>query len=314
MPYGDHARERYVKNAIRSFKPELVHVHQASCMEALRWARECGVQQTVYTHHSMTGTIYTQEDIRTMNALIQHSDWITFVSDPQSSDFLRLIRYPATQTTVIPPRSSFDGRPAMSATMGRPLTIGMMSNLSPMKNPLLLIGALLLLGNDVSSVRVVIAGGDPRWKAVVEQEAKRSGLTNVVRFLGILNTDEAVAKFYSSLDLFISTSLEESYNISLVDAMQCGIAVLSSDVESARALINHGINGLLFESDGVEDLVTAIRYCMKNRERIRNMGITASQEINAQRIRQDYAEAHLDLYAQLLGDPSRLRSNGGPDS
>ena len=64
---GSPALERWVKSHIVSLKPDIVHVHQSNCVEALKWASESGVRGILYTHHNMSGEVSGAEELQRLN-------------------------------------------------------------------------------------------------------------------------------------------------------------------------------------------------------------------------------------------------------
>ena len=55
-----------------------------------------------------------------------------------------------------------------------------------------------------------------------------------------------MALLLGQADLFISTSPSDGNNISLNEAMACGVFPIVTDIAANRAWITHGENGLLF--------------------------------------------------------------------
>lgn len=63
----------------------------------------------------------------------------------------------------------------------------------------------------------------------------------------------------AAADLFILPSLWEGLPIGLLEAMSMGKAIIASEVDGTREIINHGINGLLVKTGNLEaDLAQAI--------------------------------------------------------
>lgn len=271
----DRGTERFVTKVVRSLVPDIVHVNQTYCVDALRWARDCGVQGVIYTHHDMTSHVLHPIEIERLNALVGCSDWVTFVSSAQRDDFLRCVQYPVSRTAVVYPKTMFEGKAKEYKAMPVPLVLGTMSNLSPVKNPIMLLKAVEFLRGKGENVKLIIAGGDPRWKAVVREQVGIRKMQNQVQFLGVLRTDRDLNDFYSSIDVYVSTSLSESFGRTTCEAMSCGVPIIASEVGPAREIIEEGKNGYLYLPEDLTELISKITYFIRNPHKLKDMGISA---------------------------------------
>jgi len=101
------------------------------------------------------------------------------------------------------------------------------------------------------------------------------GLTGKVNFCGWLKKEE-VADKYRDADLFLSYSLDESFGVTLLEAMACGLPVIVSDIPAYRELVDPGKNGILVPLKSPELLAEAIGTLCKDlgqREMMRNDNI-----------------------------------------
>jgi len=89
-----------------------------------------------------------------------------------------------------------------------------------------------------------------------------SGLASEVAFLG---NREDIPELLAQSDLFILPSRYEGMPVSLLEAMAAGVPVIASNISGSADLINHGENGLLFESENHLDLTGKILFLYNNR-------------------------------------------------
>lgn len=78
-----------------------------------------------------------------------------------------------------------------------------------------------------------------------------------------------LAERYLSSKIFCFASRNESFGISLVEAMYFGNAVISSDIGAARYILDYGNAGLIFESENTEQLAAGLDKLMSD-EAMRN--------------------------------------------
>jgi glycosyltransferase involved in cell wall biosynthesis len=292
--------ERWVKKKIGILRPDIVHVHQSICVETLVWAKKCGVRGILYTHHNMTGEVSNDSEIRMLNNCIRAAHWVTFVSSAQREDFLHNITYPRDRTSIVYPQTSFAGKLRKDRRVLSPLVLGTMSNLSPVKDPMTLLDALGTLRRDGEDVRLLIAGGDPRWEAVVKEEVQNRGLHDSVRFMGPLETDGQLQTFYDTIDVYVSTSISESFSLAVKEAMDCGVAVVSSDVMPVRELIEDGRTGLVFQRGSPDDLVSKIKFCLRNPAKVSEMGLRSREHAASRFPAAQAASEYRELYEHLV--------------
>ena len=81
--------------------------------------------------------------------------------------------------------------------------------------------------------------------------AATHNISDHIQFLGRLSRDE-LKSFYQSLTLFLIPSEQEGLAIVGIEAMACGVPVISTKCGGPEAYVQHGINGYLCEFDSAE--------------------------------------------------------------
>ncbi len=103
--------------------------------------------------------------------------------------------------------------------------------------------------------KLVLAGDGPD-RSNCEQLSRELGIINDVKFLG-KQTD--LVHILSGADLFLIPSQSESFGLSALEAMSCGIPVIGSSVGGLPELILHGITGFIAE---IGDIDRMARYAV----------------------------------------------------
>jgi N-acetyl-alpha-D-glucosaminyl L-malate synthase BshA len=88
---------------------------------------------------------------------------------------------------------------------------------------------------------LVLAGDGPQ-RPDAEHEAERLGVASDVRFLGKI---DAVAELLRAADLFVLPSRSESFGLSALEAMACGVPVLATKVGGLPEVVEDGVTGAL---------------------------------------------------------------------
>lgn len=129
--------------------------------------------------------------------------------------------------------------PERSYPKDRPLRLGMMCRLVPVKGVnLVLHAAALLRGQDVDFELEIAGEGaeKPRLQALAE----RLGLSDRVRWHGLVRD---VVGFYDSVDVLLAPSLSESFGLVSIEAAARGCPVIIAGVDGLAETVEDGRTG-----------------------------------------------------------------------
>ena len=101
---------------------------------------------------------------------------------------------------------------------------------------------------------------------------------NNFHLLGSL-PNSALPSFYSFIDCFVLPSLDETFPLTVLEAMSCGKPVIASNVGGIPEMIDDGINGILLESGNFALLKEAIIKIMKDEDLRNNFANEARKKI-----------------------------------
>jgi glycosyltransferase involved in cell wall biosynthesis len=139
------------------------------------------------------------------------------------------------------------------------------------KNPLDFVHAAMELANEFPEVGFHIAG-DGRLAQDVKQLVENQNHPNIF-FHGFI---ENPMELFAESSVFVSLQSTNNYpSQAVLEAMACGNAIVATDVGDTRMFINNE-NGYLIGS-GVAELISALRFCLKSPEVIKQKGNFASK-------------------------------------
>lgn len=157
--------------------------------------------------------------------------------------------------------------PTTPPSVPRVLFVG---RLVPQKGVTFLLKALASLRDKGTTIPCDIVGDGP-LKTQLEQESVELGLVQV-SFLGWLSKDQLKAR-YQAATVFVLPSYEEGMPNVVLEAMACGLPVISTRVAGTEELVEYGKSGFLIESPGdptlfeyIQKLVTDESLCTYMRQ------------------------------------------------
>jgi glycosyltransferase involved in cell wall biosynthesis len=152
-----------------------------------------------------------------------------------------------------------------------PVDLVFVGRLAPIKRVDLLLDAVASVRRTLPHVQVEIVGDGPLREAL-EQQAKRLGLEDNVRFVG---HRQNVSDWLTRARAFVLTSDSEGLALALVEAMLCGLPIVCSDVGELPDLVQNAVNGYLVSSRTPEAFADQIVALLTDSERMAAFGHAA---------------------------------------
>lgn len=148
------------------------------------------------------------------------------------------------------------------------VAIGAVGIFRPVKNFHLLIGAFAMVSMARPNALLLMIGDGP-LRAGLEEEARRLGVSDRIRFLG-LRAD--VPRILPCLDIYALSSISEGLSISILEAMAAALPIVATRVGGNGEAIEEGSTGLLVPSRDREAFAAGLENLVADSERRRRMG------------------------------------------
>jgi glycosyltransferase involved in cell wall biosynthesis len=148
--------------------------------------------------------------------------------------------------------------------------------------------------------------GTCHYQAHLDELIAKHGLGERVHFLGNVPHKDLVST-YQNADVVANASLSESFGISVVEGMACGIPVVGTRVGGMCESIVNGHTGMLVEPERPSELAAALIHVLADQARAREMGRQGRARAVEQFSWKARADRLMAVYRRLDEQP---RANG----
>lgn len=245
-----------VKKAIKLINPDIIHAHLDTLLYLIPSFNKCQVK--LFTVHNIA--CYEAKDIlqRTIRAFCFHIKKVNPVAISQCfvQDIASYYRLKERQIACIPNGIDFGNfntnkRKKTEDKIYKFITVGAMK---PQKNQKLLIKAFAYVHNKNPNTQLTILG-DGILRSEIEKLISVYKLEDAVNLTGIVSN---VEDYLTNADAFVLSSDFEGLPLSILEAMACGLPVVSSKCGGTVDIINDGVNGYLVDTNNFEQLSDAM--------------------------------------------------------
>uniref|UniRef100_UPI004047F816 glycosyltransferase family 4 protein n=1 Tax=Mariniflexile sp. TaxID=1979402 RepID=UPI004047F816 len=129
----------------------------------------------------------------------------------------------------------------------------------------------------------------PNWILDIYGDGELSYVTSLKKQIKALNLEKKIIinnatnnlqNEMLSSSMYLMTSKTECFPMVLLEAMSCGLPVVSFDCPNGpRNIITDGTDGLLIENDNIEAMVKGIMFLIENPDKIIEMGMNATENV-----------------------------------
>ena len=290
---------------------DLLHVHYAIPHATSAWIakemlrKEGRDIKVITTLHGTDITIVGQDP--SFHAItkfsIEKSDRITAVSDFLKDETLRAFGCAGCEVQVIhnfvDPAVYDRARYApelRTALAGDRKVLMHISNFRPVKRVVDVVRTFAKVQKDVPSILVMVGDGPDRGEA--ENEARAHGVESDVHFLGRI---ESVAPLLASADLFFLMSDRESFGLSALEALACGVPAFGYNVGGLPEVIRDGVTGYLRPVGDVDGIAAAAVALLLDPTRLAAMRTAAAADARARFSLNAVVAQYEALYRSVTG-------------
>ena len=220
--------------------------------------------------------------------------WLTPITDafiavakPHGQFLVNFEKFPASKVAVIPNgvdthrfRPNHESKTQIREELGlapdTPL-IGIVAALRPEKNHALFLNAASRVIEKIPNAHFVIVGDGPE-RINIESTIAALSLGESVSLLG---TRSDTPSLLAAMDVFALTSHNEASPVSILEALSCGVPVVSTRVGSVAESVHDQWNGFTVEPGDVDAVAERVQYLLMNKETAETMGNNGREHVQS---------------------------------
>ncbi len=220
--------------------------------------------------------------------------WLTSITDafiavakPHGQFLIDFEKFPASKVVVIPngvDTNRFKPNHAARATVRQELglapgtsIVGIVAALRPEKNHTLFLEAARKVVVKFPNAHFVIVGDGPE-REKIESSIASLKLTQNVSLLG---TRSDTPRLLAAMNVFALTSHIEASPVSILEALSCGVPVVSTRVGSVAESVHDQWNGFTVEPGDADAVCERIKYLLLNKSTADVMGCNGREHVQA---------------------------------
>lgn len=152
------------------------------------------------------------------------------------------------------------------------LNILFVSRLEPRKGVDYLLPAFREVKQQIPNSRLLVVGAGTRLRKGYEEWVKHAGLEKDVVFVGFASEAD-LPRYFRTADVFcVPATGRESQGIILIEAMACGIPIVTTNISGYATVVTHGEEGLLVPPRDIRSLSKALITLLNDEPLRRRLG------------------------------------------
>ncbi len=320
-PYHDFVSYYQLKKILNEIQPDIVHTHSAKAGILGRFAAynlkgvwSPNLPAVVHTIHGLAFHSYQSELINRFYIIVEKAaakktDFFISVADAMTGQMLFdgigspekfITAYSAIDEDIFLQSPTPQQKQQFRQKYGIPqdaVVIITVARLFMLKGHDYIIESAQELSKRFNNA-VWLFVGDGNLSEDYKQDVQSIGLTDKIKFTGLLQPDEVPLAIHSS-DILVHCSLREGLARALPQAMLCGKPVISFDIDGAKEVVNSN-TGRLIEPQNIQQLINASAELIGDQELRNKLGMAGRESVKEKFSPQRMVDTIEQVYKNLL--------------
>lgn len=219
----------------------------------------------------------------------------TFVVVP-SSFLEKVFARRGISTGIVPNIIDLDYFYPTNHRQAHPLHLLVARNLEPIYDIPTALEAFALIKKKCPDAKLNVAGSGP-LRLDLEQLSEQLGIAESVTFTGRLDNKE-MAEIYRGTDLLLNSSLADNMPISLLEALACGVPIVTTNVGGIPYLVEDSRTALLVDPGNPQMMAAAAMQVLSNPDLaalLRKNGLAVVQNYAWSKVREQWFSVYMGV-------------------
>lgn len=291
-----------IKKIIHEEKFDIIHAHW--CYEYAMAALLENENKTIITLHDwpdivcpLVGNYYWKKRQKLGNRVLEKAKVVTAVS-PYIANLYKN-KFPNRKISVIPNFIQKDMQNDVKKTKEYLGIVSINNGFNGRKNVKNLIIAFGILREKVPNARLYLIGNEHEKNGIAYQWTKENADITNISFLGQRTRGETLQILHDA-DILVHPSLEESFGMTLIEAMQQRVFVIAGkDSGAVPWVLGHGKYGKLVDVTNAQEICNAIVSIYSNPTSRKKIVEQAFEYVNNTFSIDIVSESYLKLYSHI---------------
>lgn len=245
----------------------VIHVHNSTAGSAALWMKQKYNVPYIITEHSSAYVrgLMTNNEIKSYEPVYKNASHRIAVS----TEFCKsLANIYSMNFKYIPNVVNTDYFIPIKKEKNKIFLFINIANLNKNKNQILLIQAFAQAFQNNQNVRLSILGGGSEFNNL-QNEINKLNVQEQIKLFGFAKREQLLEELQKS-DAFVLSSKYETFGVVVLEAMSCGLPVISTKCGGPESIIENNEIGILVENDDLEEMLQAMKAMYVNREKYKS--------------------------------------------
>jgi glycosyltransferase involved in cell wall biosynthesis len=292
-------------NAIKEFNPDIIHVHSPGGIgiEGLICAKKLNIP-SIITAHSMFASSVKHLNLLGLEktGFMQEIVWKSFVMFLNSFNCIIAPSKPmkkelekhGVKKHIYAISNGIDTKRFSPISHKKKYGLIYVGRLVYEKNIITVLKALKRLSEKGINLSFAVAGRGPELNNL-KKYADENNLN--VKFLGLIK-NEKLPEIYNKSKIFITASVIETEGLTIVEAMACGLPIISVKFLAIPSVVKNNVNGILsaaYDDRTMAENIEKLICNRKLREKMSKMSIKLSKKYSLDKTNNELEQLYIKL-------------------
>lgn len=288
---------KFIKEYIKKEKPDILHAHYASSYGLL--GSLCNYKPFIISAWGSDVFEFPKINFITKKILEFNLKSANIICSTSNIMAKEISKYTSKDIVITPFGVDTDKfKPNKSYMEKDNFVIGTVKTLNHTYGIDILIKAFYLLAQKYTNISLKIIGDGDKKQDYIDLVSSLN-IVDKVEFISKIDNSE-VPKYLNEFTIFSALSREESFGVSVIEAMSCGIPVVVSNIGGLAEVVLNEKTGFCVKSESPESAFDAFEKLINNKELIEEFSINSREHILKNYSWLKNAEIMNNLYKSIL--------------